>query len=123
LIAITAAGLGSSACRKPPAVVPPIPEVVVTEVSQRDVPIYSESVGTTEGFVTAQVRPRVQGHLVRQTYGDGASVKAGDLLFEIDDREYRAALDEARAKLVREQTVSRALRRFRWATSSRRRRF
>jgi membrane fusion protein (multidrug efflux system) len=79
--------------------------VVVAEVSQRDVPIYSESVGTTEGFVNAQVRPHVQGYLLRQAYGDGAPVKAGDLLFEIDDREYRAALDEARGNLAREEAT------------------
>src|SRR6185369_10307392 len=99
LIAIAAAALGSSACRQPTPAAPPAPEVLVAEVFQRDVPIYSEWVGTTEGFVTAQVRPRVQGYLLRQTYGDGAFVKAGDLLFEIDDREYRAALDEARGNL------------------------
>ena len=87
--------------RQPPA--PPIPEVLVAEVTQRDVPIYSEAVGTTQGFVNSQVRPRVQGYLLRQTYADGASVKAGDLLFEIDDREYRAALDEARANLARQR--------------------
>ncbi len=105
LIAIAAAALGSSGCQKPPPAAPPIPEVLVTKVSQRDVPLYSEAVGTTEGFVTAQVRPRVQGYLLRQTYRDGASVKAGDLLFEIDDREYKAALDEALGKLARERAA------------------
>src|SRR5262249_44908370 len=94
-----------SACRKPMAAAPPIPQVVVAQVTQRDVPIYSEAVGTTKGFVTAQVRPRVQGYLLRQTYTDGAAVKAGDLLFEIDDREYRAALDEARGKLEQQQAA------------------
>lgn len=103
LIAIGAAALGASACGKPTPAAPPILEVLVTKVAQRDVPIYSESVGTTEGFVNAQLRPRIQGHLLRQTYADGASVKAGDLLFEIDDRQYRAALDEARANLVRQR--------------------
>jgi membrane fusion protein (multidrug efflux system) len=105
LITITAAALGSSACGKPTPPAPPIPEVVVTRVAQRDVPIYSEAVGTTDGFVNAQVRPRVQGYLLRQTYADGAPVKTGDLLFEIDDREYRAALDEARGNLARQQAV------------------
>jgi len=105
LIAIAAAGLGSGSCQKAPPAAPPIPEVVVTTVVQRDVPIYSEAVGTTEGFVTAQVRPRVQGYLLRQTYADGASVKTGDLLFEIDDRQYQAALDEARGNLARSQAA------------------
>ncbi len=110
LIAIAAAALGSSACRKPTPAAPPTPEVLVAKVAQRDVPIYSEAVGTTEGFVNAQVRPRVQGYLLRQTYADGASVKAGDLLFEIDDRQYRAALDEARGNLARATGGSQEIR-------------
>ena len=105
LIATAVAALASSACGHATAPAPPIPEVVVTEVVQRDVPIFSEAVGTTEGFVNAQVRPRVQGYLLRQSYGDGAAVKAGDLLFEIDDREYRAAVDEALGNLARSQAA------------------
>lgn len=105
LIAIAAAALGSSACRPQPPPPPPVAEVLVARVAQQDVPIYSEAVGTTEGFVNAQVRPRVQGYLLRQNYADGGPIKAGDLLFEIDDREYRAALDEARGKLARQQAA------------------
>lgn len=105
LIAIAAAALGSSGCRQQTPPAPPPPEVVVTQVVQQDVPIFSEAVGTTEGFVNAQVRPRVQGYLLHQTYADGAAVKAGDLLFEIDDREYRAALDEARGNMARQQAA------------------
>ena len=58
----------------------------MTTVVQKDVPIYAEAVGTTVGFVNAQVMPRVQGYLLKQDYQDGANVKAGQLLFEIDDR-------------------------------------
>src|SRR5512139_552817 len=90
-IAIAAAALGASACRQQAPLPPPVAEVFVTRVAQQDVPIYSEAVGTTEGFVNAQVRPRVEGYLLRQAYADGAPVKAGDLLFEIDDQKYRAA--------------------------------
>ena len=56
--------------RQPPA--PPPPEVLVADVVQKDVPIYSEWVGTTVGFVNAQVMPRVQGYLLKQAYEDGA---------------------------------------------------
>ena len=105
LVAIAAAALGSSACQRQAPPAPPAPEVRVVKVAQQDVPIYSEAVGTTEGFVTAQVRPRVQGYLIRQAYGDGAPVKTGDLLFEIDDRQYRAAVDEARGNLARQQAA------------------
>jgi len=69
-------------------------------VIQKDVPIYTEWVGTTVGFVNAQVMPRVQGYLLKQDYKDGASVKIGQLLFEIDDRPYKAALDQALGNLA-----------------------
>jgi len=82
----------------PPA--PPPPAVLVTEVIQKDVPISAEWVGTTVGFVNAKVMPRVQGYLLKQTYEDGANVKAGQLLFEIDDRPYKASLDQALSDLA-----------------------
>jgi membrane fusion protein (multidrug efflux system) len=89
----------------PPA--PPPPAVVVMDVRQTDVPIYSEWVGTTVGFVNAQIRPRVQGYLLKQHYADGASVKAGQLLFEIDDRPYKAALDQALGDLSQQRAILR----------------
>src|SRR5712691_5324000 len=50
------------------AVPPPPPEVLVAEVAQQDVPIYFEWLGTTDGYVNAQIRPRVQGYLQSQHY-------------------------------------------------------
>jgi membrane fusion protein (multidrug efflux system) len=82
----------------PPAAPPP--PVLVTAVIQKDVPINVEWVGTTVGFVNAKVMPRVQGYLLKQHYEDGANVKAGQLLFEIDDRPYEAALDQALGDLA-----------------------
>ena len=104
-VAIAAAALASSACHNqgPPA--PPAAEVVVISVVEQDVPIYSEWVGTTDGFVNAQVRPRVQGYLLKQNYADGAQVKAGQLLFQVDDREYKAALDQALGNLAEQQAA------------------
>jgi membrane fusion protein (multidrug efflux system) len=60
---------------------------------QRDVPIYAEWVGTLDGFVNAQVRAQVTGNLLRQHYTEGAPVKTGDLLFEIDPRPFQAVVD------------------------------
>jgi RND family efflux transporter MFP subunit len=104
-IAIGAAAIASTACQRQAPPAPPTAEVLVVRVVQQDVPIYSEAVGTTEGFINAQVHARVQGYLLRQAYVDGALVKAGDVLFEIDDRQYRAALDEARGNLSRSQAA------------------
>jgi membrane fusion protein (multidrug efflux system) len=87
----------------PPA--PPPPAVLVTEAVQKDVPVRTEWVGTTVGFVNAKVMPRVQGYLLKQSYEDGANVKAGQLLFEIDDRPYKASLDQALGELATQRAT------------------
>ena len=93
--------LASIACNKTaPVTAPPPPEVVVMKVIQKDVPLYSEWVGTTEGFVNAQIHPKVSGYLLKQNYKDGDHVTEGQLLFQIDDREYKAALDQALGNLA-----------------------
>jgi multidrug efflux pump subunit AcrA (membrane-fusion protein) len=79
---------------------PPPPAVKVEPVVEKDVPIYGEWVGTTVGYVTAQISARVSGYLVSQNYKEGTRVKAGDLLFEIDPRPYQIAAEQARAQLL-----------------------
>ena len=96
-----------SGCKRAGPQAPPPPDVLVAEVVQKDVPIYSEAVGTTVGFVNAKVMPRVQGYLLKQDYQDGALVKAGQLLFEIDDRSYKAALEHALGDLAKQQATLR----------------
>jgi membrane fusion protein (multidrug efflux system) len=80
---------------------PPPPEVVVMNVLQQDVPIYSEWLGTTDGDINAQIRARVQGYLQSRDYREGLFVKAGELLFTIDPRPYLAAHDQAKGDLAR----------------------
>lgn len=81
-----------------PAGTPPVVEVV--QVQQKDVPIYHEWIGTLDGLVNADVRAQVTGYLLRQGYQEGAFVKKGQLLFEIDPRPFQAALDQARGQLA-----------------------
>ena len=50
----------------------PPPEVLVSEVIQKDVPIYGEWVGTTVGYVDAQIRARIQGYLLSRKYTEGS---------------------------------------------------
>jgi RND family efflux transporter MFP subunit len=76
------------------------PDVMVAEVEQKDVPIYGEWIGTLDGFVNSDVRAQVTGYLVRQGYKEGAFVSEGQLLFEIDPRPFRAALDQAEGQLA-----------------------
>jgi membrane fusion protein (multidrug efflux system) len=101
VFAIAAAG-----CKKEDAALEgPPPEVVVAPVEQKDVDIFTEWVGTTTGFVNAQIHPKIQGYLLKQSYKDGSVVAAGDLLFEIDPRQYQAALDQAKGQLGRAQAA------------------
>jgi RND family efflux transporter MFP subunit len=74
----------------------PAPVVVeVAAVEQHDVPIYSEWIGTLDGFVNADIKAQVTGYLLEQAYQEGNFVKKGQLLFQIDQRPFQAALDLA----------------------------
>jgi membrane fusion protein (multidrug efflux system) len=77
-----------------------VPEVEVVQVEQKDVPIYGEWIGTLDGLTNADVRAQVTGYLMRQGYQEGAFVKKGQLLFEIDPRPFQAALDQAQGQLA-----------------------
>ncbi len=79
------------------------PEVEVAEVKQQDLPIYSEWVGTTDGLVNATIQAKVTGYLIKRNFEEGAFVKKGALLFEIDPRPFQAALAEAKGQLGRAQ--------------------
>jgi RND family efflux transporter MFP subunit len=76
------------------------PDVMVAQVEQRDVPIYGEWIGTLDGFVNADIRAQVTGYLMRQDYQEGAFVRKGQLLFEIDPRPFQATLDQAEGQLA-----------------------
>lgn len=76
------------------------PDVEVVQVKQKDVPIYGEWIGTLDGFTNADVKAQVTGYLMRQGYQEGAFVKKGQLLFEIDPRPFQAALDQAQGQLA-----------------------
>ena len=75
-------------------------DVMVVQVEQKDVPIYGEWIGTLDGFSNADVRAQVTGYLQRQAYQEGASVKKGQLLFQIDPRPFQAALDQSEGQLA-----------------------
>jgi len=92
--------LAAFACSraKPPAPAAP-PKVVVTTAVQRDEPIVREWIGTTEGDVNADIRPHVEGYLMRRVYTEGSTVAQGQLLFEIDPRQFQAQLQQAEANL------------------------
>lgn len=77
---------------------PPI-EVEVMRAEQRDIPINSEWIGTTDGAVNAEIRSQVSGYLLKRNYVEGSFVKKGDLLFELDARPFQAVVDQAKAAI------------------------
>jgi membrane fusion protein, multidrug efflux system len=79
------------------------PEVEVVQVTQQDVPISSEWIGTLEGMVNATIKAQVTGYLLKQRYTEGAFVKQGQVLFEIDPRPFQAALDQAKGEQAKAQ--------------------
>ena len=79
---------------------PPVPVVEVAIVTQADVPIYHESIGVLDGLVNAQIRAQVTGYLLMQNYREGDLIKKGDMLFEIDPRPFKAALDQTKGQLA-----------------------
>jgi RND family efflux transporter MFP subunit len=73
--------------------------VEVAPVTQRDVPIYSEWIGTMDGYVNADIKAQVAGYLLKQNYVEGSFVKKGQSLFEIDPRPFQAVVDQAQGQL------------------------
>jgi membrane fusion protein, multidrug efflux system len=75
------------------------PDVEVVSVVQKDVPITREWVSTLTGLVNAQIRAQVSGYIVKQLYTNGAFVKKGTPLFQLDARTFQAALDQSKGDL------------------------
>ncbi len=99
-LALTALLLAPGCARKQAP--PPSPvEVLVVPVVQRDVPIVGEWIGTLDGSVNADIRPKVEGYLLKQFYKEGQFVTRNAPLFEIDPRQFRAALEQAQGTLAR----------------------
>ena len=97
-----AASLGV-ACEKPAPPAAPPTEVVVTDVVQKDVPVYLELVGQTKGFQDVDIRARVEGFLETVNFNEGSVVRKGALLYEIDRKPLEAALAAAKADLAASQ--------------------
>lgn len=82
---------------------PPLVQVEVADVIQKDVPIRMEWVGTTDGSNNALIRAQVSGYLLHRPYTEGSFVKKGDLLFQLDPSKFQTALDQALGELAKAQ--------------------
>ncbi len=108
MLVAVASGCSSTAQSKAPALAPP--EVSVAEVVCKQLGEVDEFTGRLEAVNTVEVRPRVSGYLQKVFFKEGAIVRRGDILFEIDPRPFQAEVDrlkgelaQARAELARAQ--------------------
>jgi multidrug efflux system membrane fusion protein len=76
-----------------------VPALPVSQPVQREVTDYVDFTGRTDAVETVSIRARVTGYLVQIPFKEGAEVKKGDLLFEIDPRPYQAQLDQAEGQV------------------------
>ncbi len=89
--------LGFDAAAQAPAGPPP---VTVAKPVVKEITEYDEYIGRFEAIDQVDLRAQVSGYLDKVNFTDGTLVKKGDLLFVIDQRPYRLALEEARAALA-----------------------
>ncbi|MCQ4445029.1 efflux RND transporter periplasmic adaptor subunit [Enterobacter cloacae] len=83
---------------------PPAPAVSAADVVVKSISQWDSFNGRIEAVESVQLRPRVSGYIDKVNYTDGQEVKKGEVLFTIDDRTYRAALEQAQANLARART-------------------
>jgi membrane fusion protein (multidrug efflux system) len=103
VLAFVLSGLAATAplaCDKKPSAAAATPEVVVSDVAQRDVPVYIELVGQTRGSQDIEIRARVEGYLDKVAFTEGSYVHKGDVLYQIDPQAFEAALANAKADLA-----------------------
>src|SRR5258705_1130378 len=79
----------------------PAMPVPVAAVVKRTIPVYLEYSARTESIREVSLQAKVAGYIQSQPTADGADVKGDELLYKIDDRDYRAALDQAKAQAHR----------------------
>lgn len=78
----------------------PPPAVVVAPAVARDVPVYLDEIGRTAPSELVYLTPQVAGKVIARPFDDGADVKKGQILFEIDPRPFQADLDAAKGELA-----------------------
>jgi membrane fusion protein (multidrug efflux system) len=103
-VAILCALIIAGRSNKPAQAAPRLPDVEVVQVEQKDVPVYSEWIGTTEGMVNADIKAQVTGYLLRQNYQEGSFVRKGQLLFEIDPRPFQALVNQVKGDLAKSES-------------------
>lgn len=99
-----AAALTMIGCSKKPAVVLPPAKVSVVKAIQKDVPIYEDFVAQVFGQSDVEIRARVEGWVTSVNFREGSQVKQGDLLYTVDDLQYKTRVDAAAGDLAKAKT-------------------
>ena len=103
VVMILSVGLSTGACgdRKQSPPPSPVPEVAVLTVRPEEVVLTTELPGRTSAYRVAEIRPQVNGIVLKRTFREGADVTSGEVLYQIDPAPYQSALTNARASLSR----------------------
>ena len=102
------AAMSLAGCDRKPAAgpaAPPAADVGVVTLKAQPVTLTTELPGRTTAFLTADVRPQVNGLILKRIFVEGAEVKAGDPLYQIDPATYQATYDSALATLAYDQAA------------------
>lgn len=98
-------------CSKPAAqMAPPVPEVATVKVGTQAVPLAIELPGRTAPFLIAEIRPQVNGLILRRLFEEGTDVKKDQPLYQVDPAPFEAALANAQAALGRSEASLPAVR-------------
>src|SRR4051794_27866170 len=93
--------ISATGCTRTPASAPAAPALVtVTRPIEREITDYSDFTGRTAAVDSVELRARVWGYLTKVNFKEGAIVKKGDVLFEIDPLTYQAVLNQAQGNLA-----------------------
>lgn len=101
--ALLLAPLSPAYAQQPGGPTPPPPQVTITEVQTKAVPVTYEYAARVSAYREVQVRARVGGILLKRNFTEGAQVKAGQVLFEIDPAPFEAELARTKAQLQQAQ--------------------
>jgi membrane fusion protein (multidrug efflux system) len=98
------AGLAFASCKQTEIVVPPPVKVNIVTAVQQDVPLYEDFVAQVYGESDVDIRSRVEGWVISVNFKEGTAVKKGDLLYTIDDIQYKTRVDREASELASAKT-------------------
>jgi len=112
MVAALFSALLTAGCQAPPQAPPPAPapQVAVVTVQRQKILLTTELPGRTSAYRMADIRPRVNGLVLKRLFTEGADVQAGDMLYQIDPAPFQAALANAKAALGRSEANLPAIR-------------